>query len=461
MSTELNRRTFLKGLGTLMALPALESLPASALAQSAAKATAASGPPMRMAYLFVPNGVNMAHWTPAGPSIASGALPEILQPLDALRSEFSVLTGLAQQNAFALGDGPGDHARSTAAWLTGVHARKTNGADIKNGVSADQIAAREIGRKTRFASLELGCERGGTSGDCDSGYSCAYSSNVSWASENTPMAKEVNPRLVFERLFGNGQPGEQGESLARRELFNKSILDFVMEDASGLKGRLGAQDAQKMDEYFTAVREIEQRLVRFEGAGSLEAAAGIGKPGGIPADYGEHIRLMGDMMVLAFQSDLTRVSTLMFANDGSNRSYAQIGVPEGHHDVSHHGKQPDKLAKKLLIDRYHIEQLAYILAKMKGIKEGDGTLLDHTMLVYGAGISDGDRHNHDDLPILMAGGKKGGFKTGRHFTYDPGTPMNNLFVTILSALLSSFKKLDRVGVRGEKLGDLYTTRTAR
>ncbi len=443
MNPNLDRRTFLKGLGTLMALPALEALPLRAL--GASRVAAAGAAPIRMAYLFVPNGVNMAHWTPAGgtgSSLAAG-VPEILQPLSGLASEYSVLTGLAQNNAAGLGDGAGDHARSTATWLTGVHAKKTSGADIHNGVSVDQIAARTLGKETRFASLELGCERGGTSGDCDSGYSCAYSSSIAWKSETTPVAKETNPRLVFERLFGNGDRSEEGESMARRDLLNKSILDFVMEDASALKGRLGARDARKIDEYFTSVREIEQRLVRFENQGRLEIAAGIGKPGGIPTDYGDHIRLMGDMMILAFQADLTRVATFMFANDGSNRSYAQIGVPEGHHDVSHHGHQEDKLAKKLKIDRYHVEQLAYILNKMRGIKEGDGTLLDHTMLVYGAGISDGDRHNHDDLPLLLAGGRKAGVQTGRHLVYEHGTPMNNLFVTML----------DRAGVRVEKLGD--------
>lgn len=445
MNPNIDRRTFLKGLGTLMALPALEALPLRALAAGGSGVTVAGAAPIRMAYLFVPNGVNMAHWTPAGAagsSLAAG-VPEILAPLAGLSADYSVLTGLAQNNAAGLGDGAGDHARSTATWLTGVHPKKTSGADIHNGVSVDQIAARTLGKETRFASLELGCERGGTSGDCDSGYSCAYSSSVSWKSETTPMAKEVNPRLVFERLFGNGKQSEETESLARRDLLNKSVLDFIMEDAAALKGRLGTRDARKIEEYFTSVREIEQRLVKFENQGRLEIAAGVGKPGGIPADYGEHIRLMGDMMVLAFQADLTRVCTFMFANDGSNRSYAQIGVPEGHHDVSHHGHQEDKLAKKLKIDRYHIEQLAYVLNKMRGIKEGDGTLLDHTMLVYGAGISDGDRHNHDDLPLLIAGGKKAGVRTGQHLVYDQGTPMNNLFMTML----------DRSGVRVDNLGD--------
>lgn len=431
---QIDRRRFLKGLGTLMALPALEGL------APLARAVNAPENPVRMAFLFVPNGIDMRNWTP--PSPGSLEITPLLEPLRGLKNDFSILTGLAQNNANALGDGPGDHARSTAAWLTGVHPKKTAGSDIKLGISADQVAALEIGKKTRFSSLELGCERGGNAGDCDSGYSCAYSSNISWRSENTPVAKEVNPRLVFERLFGNGSKSEQDESVARRDLFNKSILDFVMEDATSLKGRLGKRDQMKIEEYFQAVREIEKRVVAFENTAKLEAAAGIGKPKGIPSDFGEHIRLMGDMMILAFQADLTRVATFMFANDGSNRSYAQIGVSDGHHDISHHGRLADKLEKKKKIDTYHVEQLAYILGRMKAIKEGNGSMLDNTLLVYGAGISDGDAHNHNNLPILLAG-RGGGLKTGQHYIFDNYTPMNNLFITML----------DRVGVRVEKLGD--------
>jgi hypothetical protein len=433
----LDRRTFLKGIGTLMALPSLEAMAPIAHASGSG---AVAAHPTRIAFLFVPNGINMSHWTPS----ATGALnlPSTLEPLAALKNEISVLTGLSQFHANANGDGPGDHARSTAAFLTGVQPKKTAGADIKNGISADQLAAQFIGKKTRFASLEIGCERSGVAGDCDSGYSCAYSSNVSWRSETTPVPKEVNPRLVFERLFGSGNQDEQKESLARRDLFNKSILDFVLEDAASLKGRLGKRDQQKMEEYFTAVREIEQRLIAFENGAAMEAAAGIGRPKGIPQDFGEHIRLMGDMMVLAFQADLTRISTFMFANDGSNRSYAQVGVSEGHHDISHHGNQEEKLEKKRKIDTFHIHQLAYILNRMQQVKEGDRTLLDNTMLVYGAGISDGNRHNHNNLPILVAG-NGGGFKTGQHYVFKDHTPLNNLFVTML----------DRVGVQVEKLGD--------
>jgi len=433
---QIDRRTLLKGLGTLMALPMLEAMRPLAYASGSG---AISAVPTRMAFLFVPNGIDIPNWTPSAAGELS--LTPILEPLRGLEKDFSIMTGLAQNNASALGDGPGDHARSTAAWLTGVHAKKTSGADIRNGISVDQVAAQSIGNKTRFASLEIGCERGGMAGDCDSGYSCAYSSNISWRSESSPVPKEVNPRLVFERLFGTGGK-EAEESQAKRELFNKSILDFVLEDAANLKSRLGRRDQMKMEEYFSAVRDIEKRLISFENTARLQAAAGLGKPAGIPSDFGEHIRLMGDMMILAFQADLTRVCTFMFANDGSNRSYAQIGVSDGHHDISHHGRQEDKLAKKKKIDTYHTTQLAYILKRMKSIKEGDGTMLDHTLLVYGAGISDGDRHNHNNLPILLAG-RGGGLKSGQHFMFPENTPLNNLFVTML----------DKVGVNVEKLGD--------
>lgn len=435
MSRHVNRRDFLKGLGTAIALPALEKmLPLSALAQTPKQRI------NRMAYIFVPNGVNMANWTPSATG-ANFELTPILNPLQNVRSSISVLSGLAQRNAFALGDGPGDHARSTAVWLTGVHPKKTAGADIRNGISADQVAAQKIGNRTKFPSLEIGCERGALAGDCDSGYSCAYSSSISWKSESTPVAKEVNPRAVFERLFGNGDDAETAESRAQRNQTNKSILDYVLEESNVLKQSLGNRDQQKLDEYFQAIRELEVRITRAEKENPALAAGT--RPKGVPADYGEHIRLMGDMMILAFQTDLTRICTFMLANDGSNRSFNSIGISEGHHDISHHGKDPMKLEKKKQIDTFYTQQLAYILEKMATIKEPTGTLLDNSMIVYGAGISDGDRHNHDDLPILIAGKGGGTIKTGRHMQFSANTPMNNLFVSML----------DRMGVPIESLGD--------
>ncbi len=433
---QLPRRTFLKGIGTVIALPLLEQmLPRTAVAQTGPKVA-----PTRMAFISVPNGVSMEHWTPAADGTL-GELPYILEPLKGVKENVNILTGLAQNNAFALGDGPGDHARSSAVWLTGVHPKKTAGADINVGISVDQVAAQAIGKQTRFASLELGCERGAVAGDCDSGYSCAYSTSISWRSATTPNAKEVNPRLVFERLFSNGSGNEQERSRIQRERYRKSVLDFVLEDANQLAKQLGIKDQQKLDEYLTGIREIEERIRKMEQENPTAFAAG-NKPTGIPSDYGEHIRLMGDMMILAFQADLTRVCTFMFANEGSNRNYRGIGISDGHHDISHHGKNPQKLESKRQIDRFHIVQLAYMLERMKSIKELDGTLLDHSMIVYGSGISDGDRHNHDDLPLLFAGSLKRSTRTGQHIKYSP-TPMNNLFLSML----------DRVGVRVETLGD--------
>lgn len=435
MSSHIDRRTFLKGLGTAIALPLLESMvPSRAIAALSAPAA-----PVRAAFLFVPNGISMPHWTPA----ATGStfdLPYLLEPLSGLRKDFSIFSGLAQNGARALGDGPGDHARSAAAWLTGVHPKKTAGADIHNGISADQLAARMLGSETRFPSLELGCERGGVAGDCDSGYSCAYSSGISWSGESNPVAKETSPRLVFERLFGGVDLAESAEARAKRQLYRHSILDMVLGDAASLKKRLDYHDQVKLDEYLTAVREIETRLARFEKATRVNPTASAPHE---PADFGDHIRLMGDMMILAFQTDSTRVSTLMFANEGSNRSYSQIGVSEGHHEVSHHGTDAGKLEKKKLIDRYHTDQLAYILNRMKGVKEGSGTLLDNTIVLYGGGISDGDRHNHDDLPLLLAGKGGGRVKQGQHIKFDKETPMSNLLLSIL----------DTIGVHAEKLGD--------
>jgi len=431
----ISRRTLLRGAGTIMALPMLEAMmPLGALAQSGKKA------PLRMAFMFVPNGMHMPAWTPA----KEGALELMptMQPLAKVKDSLTVMTGLTQHNAFALGDGGGDHARSSAAFLTGCHPRKTDGADIKAGISADQLAAQRIGNNTRFPSLELGCERGAQAGNCDSGYSCAYSSSIAWRGESTPVAHEVDPRAVFERLFGGSEPGETAESRKKRESYKKSVLDFVLEDAKGLQAKLGVHDQNKLDEYMTGVREIERRVEMAEKA-NVAGKLAADRPTGVPSDFGEHIRLMGDMLVLAFQTDMTRIATFMLANDGSNRNYSTIGVPEGHHDCSHHGRDPIKQGKVQQINTYHMTQVAYMLEKMQAIKEGDGTLLDNCMIVYGAGISDGDRHNHDDLPILLAGKGGGTIKAGRHIRYQNGTPLTNLFLCLL----------DRMGVHADTLGD--------
>ncbi len=434
----ISRRTALRGLGTAMALPWLEAMAPVAGAGPAATVAAA---PRRMAFFYVPNGVHMPDWTPTGNG-PGFELPEILRPLAAFKDDLLVLTGLTQDGARAHGDGGGDHARSLASFLTGTHPLKTAGFGIKAGVSVDQYAAQKLGLATRLPSIELGIDRGAQAGNCDSGYSCAYSSNISWRSESTPMAKEINPQLVFERLFAGQLAHETAAAKARREKYRKSVLDFVAEDARQLRGKLGQVDRRKVDEYLASVRELEGRLARVEKSVDIDLK-GVPRPTGIPKDNREHIRLMFDVLALAFQADATRISTFVFANEGSTKSYRFIGVPEGHHDLSHHGQDPDKLAKIKKINIYHVEQFAYFLGKLASLREGEGTVLDHSTIVYGSGISDGDRHNHDDLPILVAGKGGGTLKGGRHLVYPKNTPLNNLYLSILG----------RAGVPTTALGD--------
>lgn len=442
------RRTFLRGMGTAIALPMFDAmLPAvsrAAEAETAAATTASAttaAAPMRTAYFYVPNGVHMEHWKPKADG-TDFELPEILAPLEDLRGDINILTGLAHDKAKANGDGAGDHARSGAAFLTGCQPRKTDGADIKAGISVDQFAAQHVGKHTKFASLELGLERGRQAGNCDSGYSCAYSSNVSWRSESTPMAKEIDPRLVFERLFSVGSTQEVAGSVARRNRERKSILDFVSDDAKSLRKKLGRKDQRKLSEYLSGVREIEQRIAKSETRETI-TVAGVTAPAGIPKDLGEHYRLMCDMLVLAFQGDLTRISTFMVGNAGSNRSFPFIDVPEGHHSLSHHQNKPETLEKIKKINVFHMQQFEYFLKRLKSIEEGEGTLLDNCAIVYGSAIGDGNRHNHNDLPVLMAGKAGGTIQTGRHIVYEDDTPMNNLFLSLL----------DRQGVEVESLGD--------
>lgn len=438
----LHRRTFLKGLGATIALPMLEAM---SPARAAAAAVAAGKSPTRMAFLFVPNGMHMPAWTPAQEG-ANFTLPYILEPFNPLKRDILVLSGLTQDKGRANGDGPGDHARSAAAFLTGVQPLKSEGSQIRAGISADQFVAEHIAGETRFASLEIGVEGGRQAGKCDSGYSCAYSNNISWRNEVTPMTKETDPRLVFERLFGNSNTSDGANAFLQRRRFKKSILDFVMEDARRLDTKVSGSDKQKLDEYLNAVREIERRVEKAEkmSATTAEVIKGVDAPAGKPNDMGEHIRLLGDMMVLAFQADVTRVCTFMLANEGSNLAYRQIGVTEGHHTLSHHQNDPAKLKKISEINRYHAEQVAYILTRLKNIQEPDGSsLLDNSMIVYGAGISDGNRHNNENLPIMVAGRGGGTIRTGRHVRYPEETPLNNLFLSLM----------DRMGVQSNEFGD--------
>jgi hypothetical protein len=428
------RRTFLKGMGTAMALPWLEAMTPSLRAAPAPRS------PLRMAFVYVPNGVNMADWTPA----AEGndfVLPKILEPLKPHRTELQVLSGLAHRKADPNGDGAGDHARASASFLTGMQARKTAAMNIQVGVSVDQVAAEKIGKQTRLPSLELSCDKGQQAGSCDSGYSCAYQFNLAWKTPTTPLPPEIDPRLVFERLFSNDAPGETAETRARRRQAHKSILDFVLDDARQLRSGLGSSDKQKLDEYMTSVREIEQRIENAEKM--AVATPDYAAPAGVPREYEQHLRVMFDLLALAFQTDTTRISTFMIAHDGSNRSYPFVGVSDGHHDISHHGGNAEKKAKIARINQFHIAQFTYFLERLKSVREGDGTLLDNCMIVYGSGIADGNAHTHHDLPVLLAGRGGGAFKTGRHVRFAKDTPMTNLYLAML----------ERMGLNAERLGD--------
>jgi|694.fasta_scaffold23889_2 hypothetical protein len=427
----LSRRTLLRGLGVSLPLPWLEAMgPLTARA-----AATQPGPPNRLAFLYAPNGQHMPDWTPRGEG-RDFELSPILLPMAGLKEKLTVLSGLEADKARSHGDGGGDHARAMAAFLTGVHPRKTDGTSIRNGTSVDQIAAGMIGGETRLASLEIGADQGAMAGDCDSGYSCVYSSTMSWRSPTQPVPKEVNPKLVFDRLFGDGDPAALSRAARRR-----SILDFVQEDSRGLERRLAATDRRKLDEYFTSVRDIERRIERAASLPPVEPPA-LPPPAGIPRDYGEHIRLLCDLLVVAFQADVTRIATFVLANEGSNKPYPFLGVPEGHHDLSHHGGNPDKQAKIRTINLFHARNVAYLLERLDAVAEADGTLLDHAMIVYGCGIHDGNRHNHDDLPILLAGGGGGTITSGRHLRYPEKTPLSNLWLSLLDRMNAS---LSRVG----------------
>lgn len=435
-----SRRTLLRGLGAAVALPVLDAM-APALSKAADITKKVS--PNRMAFVYVPNGIDMRNWTPEALG-RTFALPKILQPLAPVQDDILVMTGLMDHNAMALGDGPGDHARASASFLTGVHPKKTAGSDISVGISVDQVAAQKVGKATRFASLELGCEDGHLAGNCDSGYSCAYVNSISWRTPTVPNPPEVNPRAVFERLFGSDEDGANPAARIRNARLDQSILDAVSDDTRRLEAGLGATDRRKLDEYLTAVREVERQVQMAEkqAAENSLAAPKMAKPDGIPLDYAEHAQLMFNLMTLAFQTDLTRVSTFMMAREGSTRPYREIGVPEGHHGLSHHRNDPALMDKIAQINTYHMEQFAYFLRKLKSTPDGDGSLLDHTMLVYGSGISDGNRHNHDDLPVLFAGGSRI-FRTGRHVRFTESTPVANLYLSMLDAM----------GVETAQLGD--------
>lgn len=434
MTLSIDRRTFLHGLGAAITLPALEIMRPATKAHALITAEAAH--PVRMAYVFFPNGAIMPSWKPEGKG-SDYKLSETISKIERHRGDFNVITGLAQDNGRAKGDGAGDHARCASTFLTGEHPVKSSDR-VQVGISVDQAAAQHVGHLTRLTSLELGIERGKNAGSCDSGYSCAYSANISWKTPTTPTAKEINPRQAFERLFGSGDDKTRQERMRNR----KSILDIVAADANRLKQTLGKTDRQKLDEYFTSVRDIEQRIVRAENAPKIEPPD-LKLPEGVPSDLQEHIRLMFDILVVAFETDATRVSTFMLANAGSNRSYSNVGVKQGHHSLSHHRNNDEWISDIRKIDGFLIDQYGYFLDRLKATPEGEGNLLDNSMIVYGSGLSDGNRHQHDDLPLIMAGRAGGTISTGRHLQYDVETPLNNLFLSML----------DRVGAKVDSIGD--------
>ncbi len=447
----ISRRAALRGVGCAIALPWLESMTVGTRSARAALAAVPASAPKRSVFLFFPNGVHRPDWFPAVGELA--ALPPSLEPLAAHRRRLTVFSGLAHANAEAQGDGPGDHARSGACFLTGAHPRKTSGSDITNGISIDQAIATRIAGRTRFDSLEIGLEPGMTAGNCDSGYSCAYSANISWRTPHTPMSKEHDPRVLFERLFAVGPAGESAAARARRLLARKSILDGAGEQARSMSESFGVADRRKLEEYLDGIRSIERRIELAErGAGAEPTADMPKRPEGVPGEWQEHARLMADLMVLALRTDATRVVTFMLANEGSNRPYPAIGVGAGHHDVSHHGKDAEKIANYAKINRHHAEQFAYVLDRLAAERdEGGAPLLDSTMVLYGGAIGDGDRHDHRDLPIVLAGGSADDPLAAGHGTHraiERGAPLCNL---LLSMARRMDVPLDRFGDSGGPL----------
>jgi len=436
-SEALSRRRFLRGVGATIALPALASLAPHEVFAARNKALKA---PTRMAFVYVPNGAIPDAWWPAAEG-ADFALSPTLAPLSKVHKHLQVIGGLDALCAEAGPDGAGDHARAGGVFLTGVRIKKTAGSDIHAGVSIDQVVANQIGHHTRFASLELSCDAVRKSGECDSGYACAYEYNMSWRSHNQPLSPEHNPQFVFERLFGQGPANQRIANLKRREAENHSILDYVLEDAKSVNSKLDGRDRQKLDQYLTSVREIEQRI---ESTSKMRVQnPDVDAPAGVPVMYSDHVALMFDMLLLAFQTDSTRVATLLLAREGSNRPFSDIGISSGHHDLTHHKNSADIIAKVREIDRWYVQQHARFLEKMADTQDVDGrSLLDNSMIVYGSGNADGNRHTHSNLPILMAGSGGGKFKTGRYVRVPP-TPLTNLFLTMA----------DSMGAKVESHGD--------
>jgi hypothetical protein len=453
-SAGVDRRHFLRGLGACVALPFLESLGRTGVLAAepvagGALAASATGAPLRAAFLFFPNGAIPSAWWPTGDG-TDFPLSRTLQPLEKTRQFVQVLGGLDHHTAEPGPDGAGDHARGGGTFLTGVRLNKS-ATNVRAGISIDQVLARRIGALTRFPSLELTCDAGRNAGACDSGYACAYQYNLSWRSPTTPMTPEANPRLVFERLFGTGAPGERRANLQRRRQEDRSVLDFVLEDARAMQRRLDSHDRRKLDQYLTGVREIETRIQKAERFGDAQDPA-VETPAGIPAEYAEHLQLLYDLLILAFQTDSTRVATFLLAHDGSNRSFDQIGISEGHHDLTHHMNRKDWIDKVADIDLWYVKQFARFLEKLHQTPDADGkSLLHNSLIVYGSGNADANRHTHANLPLVLAGAGGGTLTPGRYVQHG-SKPVTNLFLGLAHRL--GLRELERFGDSTGPLGNL-------
>src|SRR5262245_5085385 len=431
----LPRRSFLRGVGASLALPLLDSLVPAFAATNGPKA------PVRLGFVYHPVGMIMDRWRPATEGAGFEFTPT-MKALEPFRENVVVLTGLAQVQGRALGDGPGDHAREGATWLTGVHPKKTEGVGIRAGVSADQLAAKEFGKSTQLGSLEIGLETPSLAGGCDSGYSCAYTNTLSWRASTTPVPVEVNPRSLFERLFGDGDSTAPEVRLKAMQE-QRSILDYVSGSIDRLQTKLGANDRNKLSEYLEAIRDVERRIQKAEQQNALFKLPVMERPASAPEEFEEHARIMMDLQVIALQTDMTRLITFMLGRAGSNRSYRAIGISDGHHSITHHQNDMEKINKVAKIDAYLVKTFADFLEKLKSTRDGDGNLLDHSLIVYGSSLADANAHTHHDLPIALVGGGCGQLKGGRHLRYPKDTPMNNLLVSVLN----------KAGVRVDSFGD--------
>jgi hypothetical protein len=433
--TCLPRRTFLRGLGAAVALPLLDSMVPALRAATRVK------PARRLGIIYVPNGVIMNQWSPAAEGAGFEWSPT-LQPLAPFRNQVLVLSGLDDHPALPQpNEGAGDHARAASTFLTGVHVKKTEGADIQAGISMDQIAARELGKETQIASLEMTMEYTEMLGACDAGYSCAYSNTIAWRGPSTPLPMEMDPRAIFERLFGDGDSTDRASRLTRiRE--DQSILDALVEDVARLGRRLGPRDRSKLAEYLEAIRDVERRIRKAEEQSARELPV-LARPAGVPESFEDHSKLMFDMLALAYQADLTRVGTFMMGHEVSSRAYPEIGVPDAHHPISHHQGDVEKIAKCAKVNVFHMQMFTYFLEKLRSTPDGEGSLLDSSILMYGSGMSDGNQHNHLDLPVLLVGGAAGQLKGGRHVRFPKETPVTNLHLTVL----------DKLGIPIDNFGD--------